>query len=48
MFLVGLTLVSGITVPDEATYGIGQAALATLFLDKPLTAPAYAGFSGVE
>jgi hypothetical protein len=44
-----LTLVSGITVPDEAIYWIGgQAALATLFLDKPLTAPAYAGFSGVE
>jgi hypothetical protein len=48
VFLVGLTRVSGIMVPDEATSGIGQAALVTLFLDKLPTAPAPAGLSGVE
>ncbi|MGO8831541.1 MAG: hypothetical protein ACLQE9_01825 [Roseiarcus sp.] len=46
VLLTGLTLGAGITVPDEATYGVGQAFLATLLLDEPERAVADAGSSG--
>jgi hypothetical protein len=48
IFLAGLTLISGVTVPDEATYGVGRTLFATLFFNAPSAAPTRAAFSGLE
>ncbi|MGD1038637.1 MAG: J domain-containing protein [Roseiarcus sp.] len=48
IFLAGLTLFSGVTVPDEVTYGVGHALFATTFFDAVPAAPTRAALSGLQ
>jgi hypothetical protein len=48
IFLAGLTLICGVTVPDAVAYGVRQALFATTFFDAAPAASTRAALSGLQ